>query len=227
VSENFGASKLADRYGLKGYPAVFVDDILVASPREFGSFGDKPGTGRYAPWTDAGNQEKFKQDLSRMIDLVLAGRKRDVRKEHEVSPEVREIAALPSFKLSDLSGNPIDAAKLAGNPVLVEFWATWCVPCRSTLEWLGELKRKFGDGLNIIALAIESPDDQTRKIAGALSKNLVWGIADSAAIQQFGDITAVPTMFLFDKEGHTKRIFYGAPSDLHESVEKVLHDLMG
>jgi len=40
VTENFGASKLADRFGVKGYPAVFVDDILVAAPREFGYFGE-------------------------------------------------------------------------------------------------------------------------------------------------------------------------------------------
>ena len=73
ISENFGASKLAERYGVKGYPAVFVDDVLVAVPRDFGYFGEVEGTGRYAPWRNADNQAKFKADLSRMIDLILAG----------------------------------------------------------------------------------------------------------------------------------------------------------
>ena len=44
VTENFGASKLADKFGVKGYPAVFVDDVLVAAPREFGYFGEVEGT---------------------------------------------------------------------------------------------------------------------------------------------------------------------------------------
>ena len=73
VSENFGASKLAERFGVKGYPAIFVDDVLVAAPREFGYFGEVEGSGRSAPWKNADNQAKFKADLTRMIDLILAG----------------------------------------------------------------------------------------------------------------------------------------------------------
>ena len=57
VSENFGASKLADQFGVKGYPAVFVDDVLVAAPRDFGYFGEVEGTGRYAPWRNADSQD--------------------------------------------------------------------------------------------------------------------------------------------------------------------------
>ena len=82
VSENFGGSKLAERYGVKGYPAVFVDDVLVAVPRDFGYFGEVEGSGRYAPWKNADNQAKFKADLSRMIDLILAGKKDVVSQEH-------------------------------------------------------------------------------------------------------------------------------------------------
>ena len=63
VSENFGGSKLADQFGVKGYPAVFVDGVLVAAPREFGFFGEVEGAGRYAPWRNAANQAKFKDDL--------------------------------------------------------------------------------------------------------------------------------------------------------------------
>ena len=73
VSENFGASKLAERFCVKGYPAVFVDNVLVASPREFGYFGEKEGSGRYAPWRSEASQAKFRADLTRMIDLILSG----------------------------------------------------------------------------------------------------------------------------------------------------------
>jgi hypothetical protein len=45
LSPTFGASKLADRYGVKGYPAVFVEDVLVAVPCDFGYFGEVHGTG--------------------------------------------------------------------------------------------------------------------------------------------------------------------------------------
>jgi thiol-disulfide isomerase/thioredoxin len=226
VSENFGASKLAERYGVKGYPAVLVDDVLVAVPRDFGYFGEVEGTGRYAPWRDAASQAKFKADLVRMIDLILAGKKDVVSREHAgTSGAVHEIAKLPRFKLTDLAGRPISPEQLSGRVVLVEFWATWCPPCRSTLEWLGELQRKYGDNITIVALAVESPEDKIRLTVSALSPDLHWAIADAPTAAAFGDITSVPTMFLFDRAGKTARVLYGAPPDLHEQAEKTLKEL--
>jgi thiol-disulfide isomerase/thioredoxin len=227
VTENFGASKLAEKFGVKGYPAVFVDDVLVAAPREFGYFGEVEGTGRYAPWRSAASQEKFKSDLIRMIDLILAGRKDVVTREHATTTAAsQEITALPQVKLTDLSGKPLKPEELSGHIVLVEFWATWCPPCRSTLEWLGELKRKHGDNIAILALAVESPEDQIRSMANSLSRDLHWAITDAPTAQSFGDITAVPTLFLFDRSGKTSRILYGAPPDLHVQVEKTLDSLI-
>jgi thiol-disulfide isomerase/thioredoxin len=227
VSENFGGSKLADRYGVKGYPAVFVDDVLVAVPRDFGYFGEVEGTGRYAPWRNADNQAKFKADLVRMIDLILAGKKNIVSQEHAgASASVHEIAALPKFKLTDLAGHPLTPEQLSGRVVLVEFWATWCPPCRSTLEWLGTLKRTFGDQLAIVALAVESPEDKIRSTVTSLSPDLHWAIADAPTAAAFGDITSVPTMFLFDRSGKTAQVLYGAPPDLHGQAEMTLTKLL-
>jgi len=227
VSENFGGSKLADRYGVKGYPAVFVDDVLVAVPRDFGYFGEKDGTGRYAPWKDAENQAKFKADLTRMIDLILAGKKDVVAKEHAgAAANTSDLAGLPAFKLTDLSGNPLTAEQVKGRVVLVEFWATWCPPCRSTLQWLGDLKQRYGDKLAILAIAVESPEDQIRATAKSLSPDLKWAIADAPTALAFGDITSVPTMFIFDSVGKTAQVFYGAPPNLHEQAETSLHALM-
>lgn len=227
VTENFGASQLADRFGVKGYPAVFVDGILIAAPREFGYFGEVEGSGRYAPWRSEASQAKFKSDLVRMIDLILAGKKDLVSKEHPTAAAAsQELAALPQFKLTDLSGHPLSADQLAGRVVLVEFWATWCPPCRSTLEWLGALQREHGDKLAIVAFAVESPEDQIRATVNSLSPDLHWAIADAPSAQAFGDITAVPTLFLFDRSGKTSRVLYGAPPDLHDQVEKSLASLL-
>lgn len=208
---------------------MFVDDVLVAVPRDFGYFGekDKEGTGRYAPWRNADNQAKFKADLTRMIDLVLAGRKSELSRERvESAANVQGITELPKFKLTDLAGHPLTAEQLAGRVVMVEFWATWCPPCRSTLTWLGDLKQKYGDTLAIVALAVESPEAEIRSTAGSLSSDLHWAITDPATAQAFGDITSVPTMFLFDRSGKIAKTLYGAPPDLHEQAEKTLDSLV-
>ena len=64
VSENFGASKLAERFGVTRYPAVFVEDVLVARPNDFGFFGRGEKSGRYTPWRNAASQARFKAPTS-------------------------------------------------------------------------------------------------------------------------------------------------------------------
>ena len=226
VTENLGASKLADRFGVKGYPAVFLDDVLVASPREFGYFGEVDGAGRYAPWKNVDSQARYAADLTRMVDLMLAGRKKDVAQERAGGTPQASVSALPPLSLSDLSGRAIAPDDLSGRVVLVEFWATWCPPCRSTLDWLGGLKRAHGDRLAIVTLAVESPEAEVRSIAASLDPGLRSAIADAATARAFGDITAVPALFLFDREGRTAGVSYGAPPDLHEKVEKTLDSLL-
>ncbi len=225
VTENFGASKLAERFGVTRYPAVFVDDILVAWPHDFGFFGELDG--RYTPWRNADSQARFKADLTRMVELVLAGKSGEARRESAGAKSAgdRELAALPRLSLTDLAGHPLTADQVAGRAVLVEFWATWCPPCRSTLAWLGELKKRHGDDLAVLALAVESPPDEVRKVAGALGGGLRWAMADAPTATAFGGVSAVPTLYLFGRDGKTARIFYGAAPDLHKQVETALAGL--
>jgi thiol-disulfide isomerase/thioredoxin len=225
VSENFGESKLAERFGIKQYPAVFVDDVLIAKPRDFGFFGDGEDGGRYTPWRDPRSHEKFKQDLTRMIDLILSGKKEEVVKEHDTKEGPQEIQALPNFSLTDLIGKPLTSDQMAGRVVVVEFWATWCPPCRSTLEWLASLRAKYGDHLAVLALNVESPENEVRKMVGDLSQDLRWAITTPDVAKAFGDIMAVPTLFVFDQQGKTVGVWYGASPELHEQVKQKIDSI--
>ena len=177
VSENYGGSDLAKRFGVTRYPAIFVDDVLVATPKDFGFYGkgEGAGDGRYTPLKSAGAHERFRADLSRSIRLVLEGRK-DAARAAAPTTAGGEVAAFPDVVLTDLEGRPISRRDLAGRAVLVEFWATWCPPCRGTLGWLGEVKKRYGDRLTVIAVAIES-DDGVCTIAHASHFRVLMSIA--------------------------------------------------
>lgn len=225
VVENYGESELAKRFGVTRYPAIFVDDVLVATPSDFGFYGNAKGAagGRYAPLKSAASHERFRADLSRMIDLILAGRK-DAARAHaaDTAPASEGIAALPSVTITDLDGKTLSRADLAGRPVLVELWATWCPPCRGTLAWLGELKKRHGDRLAIVAIAVESPEAEVRKLASELGLPFVWTMGTPEVVRAFGDVSAVPTLLLFDAEGRAAGAFYGAPPGLHAEAEAKL-----
>ena len=228
VSENYGDSELARRFGVTRYPAIFVDDVLAATPSDFGFYGkgEREGDGRYTPWKSAQAHERFRSDLARMIDLVLAGRKEAAR---AVAPATKEraSAALGSLPLKDLDGKALATADLAGRPVLVEMWATWCPPCRGTLGWLGSLKERYGDRVAIVALAVQSNEADVRRVARESGLPLHWGIATPEVARAIGDVAAVPTLFLFDPQGKPVRTFYGAPPTLHAEAESAIGALLG
>jgi thiol-disulfide isomerase/thioredoxin len=231
VVENYGESELAERFGVKRYPAFFINDVLVATPKDFGFYGkgegEGEGEGRYTPFVrNAASYEHFRTDISRMIGLILAGQEDVVRRETAASRKEESIAALPVVKLTDLDGKTLTRDDLAGRVVLVEIWATWCPPCRGTLEWLGELKKKHGDQLAVVAIAIESDEADVRKLAGELGLPLTWVMGNPELVRSLGDVSAVPTLLVFDREGKTAATFFGAPPTLHGEAEAKLASLL-
>ena len=76
--------------------------MLVAKPKDFGFYGEggSQGEGRYVPFKDPANHERFQQDLIRMIDLALAGRGDTLREERPADPAPAEIGRLPEIRLT-------------------------------------------------------------------------------------------------------------------------------
>lgn len=226
--ENYGESELAKRFGVKRYPAFFVDDVLVATPKDFGFYGKGEGekNGRYAPFVkNAASYERFRTDIERAIGLILQGKKDVVRQEAGSQTE-EPIPAYPAITLTDLDGKTLTREDLAGRVVLVEIWATWCPPCRPTLGWLGELKKKYGDDLAVIALTIESDEADVKKLVQEMKLPFVWVMATPDQVRAFGDVSAVPTLLVFDREGKTAATFFGAPPTLHGEAEATLASLL-
>jgi thiol-disulfide isomerase/thioredoxin len=220
VEENYGGSELAKRFGVTRYPAIFVDDVLVATPKDFGFYGkgEGAGDGRYTPFKSAEAHDRLRADLARMIDLILSGRK-DLAALGAASAKPADIPAYPGVAIRDLDGNSLSRSDLAGRVVLVEFWATWCPPCRGTLGWLGELKKRHGDRLAVVAVAIESDEADVRKLSGDLKLPISWAMATPEMVRSFGDVSGVPTMLVFDRDGRAAGSFFGAPPTLHAEAE--------
>lgn len=211
--QDFGASPLADRFGIDKYPAIFVDDALVARPEDFYAWGG-PETGKYVPWKDQEKRTEFQRDLARMIDIRLAG---GTLRSEKVSKQTARM--LPELELTDIHGAAFDRASLRGKPVLVELWATWCPPCLSTLSWMRELDP---NRVQVVAIAVESKrEDVDRLVAREhIPDRIVMGTPE--ILQAFGGVPAVPTLLIADGNGRIVRELYGAPSDLHAQIEKTL-----
>jgi thiol-disulfide isomerase/thioredoxin len=106
-------------------------------------------------------------------------------------------------------------------------WATWCPPCRSTLGWLADLKARHGNRLAIVTVAVDSEAADVRKIRdGFAAAPFAWTMADPEVVRALGDVTSVPTLFLFGPDGKTGGVLYGAPPTLHADAEAALGRLL-
>jgi thiol-disulfide isomerase/thioredoxin len=222
VEENYGESDLAQRFGVKRYPAVFVIDVLVATPTDFGFYatgvGVGAGTGRYAPLRSEESQTRFRADLSKVVSLLLAG-ERDRAGALAVPADGGELPRLPVLRFTDLDGRMVTGDDLAGKVVIVDFWATWCPPCRGAFLWLGDLKKKHGDRLVVVTLALESEEADVRRLKASLDLPFRWAMRTPELLSLFGDTSAVPTMFVYDQSGRAAGGYYGSTPEVHQQAE--------
>lgn len=230
VTEEYGNSPTAQKWGVRRYPVVFVDDVLVARPKDFGFKGeDDKSQGLYVPWQQPANQQRFKADIRRMVAMRLRGEHvaglnvDDVRTEVKITADGP--AELPLLTSDIVTGGKLDTSALAGKVVVVEMWATWCPPCLSTMKWLNTLQQRYGDGVAVVAIAVDSPPAAVQKMAADLNPNyrIVQGTPEIVA--QFGEVAAVPKLFIFGKDGKRVQTFYGAPPDLHEKIGAAVEKL--
>ena len=221
VSEDWGKSALATRYQIDKYPVVFVDDVILAQPRDFYGWNEKV-VSKYAPWGKAENQDHFKSDLKFMVDNLLKGDHAAAASQGSAADHSKGITHIPDLNLKDLKGNTISLSALKGRPVIVEFWATWCVPCRPTADWLSKLQTRYGKKIAVVGVSMESPLPDLKAFAKSHKLSYPNVVGTKAIATAFGGIFATPTMYVFDASGNVVQAEFGAPPDLHQKVEALL-----
>ncbi|HXQ25244.1 MAG TPA: TlpA disulfide reductase family protein [Candidatus Acidoferrales bacterium] len=111
-------------------------------------------------------------------------------------------APMPPFLVSDLDDNVISTASWRGKVVLLNFWATWCPPCREEIPELIELEGRYKDRLQVIGISEDdAPPEEVRAFAREMGINypIVMGSNELAA--EYGDVPALPTSFVVNPDG--------------------------
>ena len=115
---------------------------------------------------------------------------------------VRNPDPAPDFNLTGLDGKPVTLAGYKDKAILLNFWATWCGPCRAEIPDLVELQNKYKDHLQIIGLVVDDDDrDAIKKFVGEFAINYPVALATNDLRLQYGGIPALPTSFVLNAEG--------------------------
>ena len=115
---------------------------------------------------------------------------------------VRNPDAAPAFQISGLDGKPVSPADARGKVVLLNFWATWCGPCRAEIPDLVELQARYKDRLQVIGLIVDDDDlDAIHQFIREFRINYPVAITSDDVRTHYGGIAALPTSFLLDSQG--------------------------
>ncbi|PYR42757.1 MAG: hypothetical protein DMF95_27585 [Acidobacteria bacterium] len=113
----------------------------------------------------------------------------------------RNPAAAPRFAARDLEGREVSTASLHGKVVIVNFWATWCAPCRAEIPDLIALQSKYRDRLQIIGISQdEAPPEVVKRFAAEHRINYPVVMTTPELEKTFPGVSALPTSFILDRE---------------------------
>jgi peroxiredoxin len=134
--------------------------------------------------------------------------------------------AAPSFALPDLEGATVSSESLRGKVVILDFWATWCPPCREEVPHLVRLQSKYRDqGLEIVGVSLDAGGVRdVAPFADEYDVNYTMLIGDESVAKAYDNVTFLPTTFLLDRQGKIGRKFVGytAPEVFEQAVLPLL-----
>ncbi len=119
----------------------------------------------------------------------------------------------PNFELSDISGEQVSLSDLRGRVVLINFWATWCGPCRVEMPALQSRYERYRPDLAVLAVDFDEPEDLVRDFAQEFGLTFNVLLDPGAAIQTLYQVRGYPTSVFVDEQGVIRIIHIGIMAD--------------
>lgn len=136
------------------------------------------------------------------------------------------LQAAPAWKLRSVNGDLVTSGDFQGKVLLLDFWATWCPPCRKEIPGFVALQKKYGArGLAVVGISLDEGDVRSVKAfinQFGINYPIVMGTQQVAAA--FGGMEGVPTTFIMDRRGNIvfKHVGYAPSSVFEDTIKKLL-----
>jgi peroxiredoxin len=141
-------------------------------------------------------------------------------------PHLTQATLAPDFTLESLDGKSMRLSDLRGKAVLLNFWATWCTPCKIEMPWFVEMQRQYGaQGLQIVGVAMDDASkEDIAKFAKDMGVNYPILIGKEAVGDEYGGVPALPETFFIGRDGKIVDKIMGlrGKGDIEEDIKRTL-----
>jgi thiol-disulfide isomerase/thioredoxin len=143
------------------------------------------------------------------------------------TPVIARPTDAPDFTLESLDGQSLHLSDLRGKAVLLNFWATWCAPCKIEMPWFVELQKQYGpQGLQIVGVAMDdSSKEDIAKFAKDMGVNYPILLGREAVGEAYGGVPALPESFFISRDGRIVDKILGleGKADIEDAIRKALN----
>jgi cytochrome c biogenesis protein CcmG/thiol:disulfide interchange protein DsbE len=131
----------------------------------------------------------------------------------------------PAFSVRGLDGRGVRLSDFKGRAVVLDFWATWCAPCRASMPSLDALQKRYTkQGLVVLGLSVDdSEPEAVRRFANRLGVKFRLAMADERVLGLYGPIRSIPTTFFINRKGEVVRRVVGYVDE--ETLDSYIREL--
>ena len=133
--------------------------------------------------------------------------------------------AAPPFVLSTADGRTISLEQLRGRIVYLDFWASWCGPCRRSFPWMNEIGKRYVDGVTIVAVNVDAKREDADRFLRQYPAGFTVVYDASGATPRAYDVKAMPSSYLIDREGRIAGIEQGFLDERRDALEDKIRAL--
>jgi len=164
-----------------------------------------------------------------ILAMLASGKYLDRTRKHgpiKLVGNVQGVTA-PDFTLLSLDGSKVKLSDFRGKAVLLNFWATWCPPCKVEMPWFEELQKQYGkDGLVVLGVAMDDSEPASiAKFASELGVNYPVLLGTDKVSDDYGEVQYLPTTFYISRDGTIVDKMTGLldRQEIEEAVKKTLN----
>jgi cytochrome c biogenesis protein CcmG/thiol:disulfide interchange protein DsbE len=164
-----------------------------------------------------------------VLAMLASGKYLDRTRKHGPLKLVGNVQGLPApdFQLPSLDGSKVKLSDFRGKAVLLNFWATWCPPCKVEMPWFADLQKQYGkDGLVILGVAMDdSAPDKIAQFASEMGVNYPILLGTDQLSDDYGNVDSLPTIFYISRDGTIvdKMVGLFDRKDIEDAVKKSLN----